>query len=317
MQAIESTVIVGAGAMGCLFAARLARAGIEVTLVDVDERRLAEIDRQGLTLVDDEGEHAISVRARLAADVTGPVDLVVVFTKGVHTRAAAASVAHLAASSPAVLTLQNGVGNAELIAEAFLPELIVVGTAHVPADLRPPNIVTSKGFAHVGLGGFRPASTGRAGAVAAVLRQAGFVAEISANVEAVIWEKLAFNAALNALAMVTRSSNGDMDNAFAKSIARRLVRETVAVSTARGVPLDEPAIWQTVEKALVEHAHHKASMLQDREARRPTEIDFINGAVVREGLRLGVDTTANGILTDLVKLAELADARPRHVELQA
>lgn len=309
MAQVDSAVIVGAGAMGCLFAARLARAGTAVTLVDVDRERLAAIARDGLRLIDDTGEHAVPVQARLAADLAGPADLVIVFTKGVHTRAAAASVARLAATAPTVLTLQNGVGNAELIAETFDPALIVVGTAHVPADLQPPNGVVSKGFAHVGLGGYRPEARRRAEAVAGALRGAGFAAEMAGDVDAVIWEKLAFNAALNALAMVTRSRNGELDTPPARNIAARLLRETVAVAAARGVGLDEAAIWRTVENALADHAHHKASMLQDREAGRPSEIDFINGAVVREGSRLGVDTAANAVLADLVRFAELADGR--------
>ena len=122
-----------------------------------------------------------------------------------------------------------------------------------------------------------------------------------------IWEKLAFNAALNALAMVTGSTNGEMDNPYGRAIAYRLVDETVQVADARGTKLDRGAIIASAERALREHAGHKASMLQDREARRATEIDFINGAVIREGERLGITTPTHAMLYDMVKLTELKD----------
>jgi 2-dehydropantoate 2-reductase len=143
--------------------------------------------------------------------------------------------------------------------------------------------------------------------VAEVLRKAGFETELNDDVDTVVWEKLAFNAALNALAMVTRSTNGEMDNPFGRRIARQLVAEAVRVAQARGTRLDQAQITATVERALAEHPGHKASMLQDREARRATEIDFINGAVIREGERLGIPTPAHAIVYDLVKFAELKD----------
>ena len=104
--------IVGAGAMGCLFAARLAEQGARVTVVDVDRERLAIIARDGITLSDDNGSRTVAVNASRAAEVNAPIDLVLLFTKGTHSAAAILSVAHLAAIKPIALTLQNGLGNA-------------------------------------------------------------------------------------------------------------------------------------------------------------------------------------------------------------
>ena len=111
--------------MGCLFAARFAQAGASVTLGDLDPERMALIERDGLLLCDDTGEHIVPVKAGTAGSVRGSADLIVVFTKGNHTHAAAASVAHLAGVDSIVLTLQNGVGNAELIAETFAPGIVL------------------------------------------------------------------------------------------------------------------------------------------------------------------------------------------------
>ena len=301
---ICNVLIVGAGAMGCLFAARFAAAGKVVTLVDVDRDRLAGIAGSGLVLRDDGGERRVSPRAALAADVTGPVDLVLLFTKGLHTRAAVESIAHLVSDDPLLLTLQNGVGNGEIIVETFGPGRVLVGTAHVPAELEPPNVVVTHGFAHLHIGGLSPSGDRFAADVAEVLREAGFDTGVSANIHADIWEKLAFNAALNPLAMVAGATNAMMNNDYGRLIARRIIAETVAVASAKGLVIDEAEVANTVDRALAEHGHHKASMLQDREAGRRTEIEFINGAVIREGDRLNVDTSANQMLTWLVRMIE-------------
>ncbi len=115
LSSTPTVAIIGAGAMGCLFAARMAEAGAHVTLVDVDRDRLAAVGRDGVTLTDDKGKRTFPVGAAVAAEVV-PVDLVVLFTKGLHSAAAIKSVAHLAAAKPMALTLQNGIGNAELLA---------------------------------------------------------------------------------------------------------------------------------------------------------------------------------------------------------
>ncbi len=301
-------VIVGAGAMGCLFAARLAEQGAQVTLVDVDRARLAVIAADGIALTDDKGTRSVPVGAALAGDVSGPVDLVLLFTKGVHSAAAIALVKHLAQPGTLALTLQNGVGNAELLAEVFAADSVLMGTAHLPADLTGPAAVETHGFAYVTLGGFTPAAQVHADACAHWLSKAGFDAKVADDITATVWDKLAFNAALNAVGMICAVPNAGVDNEHGRRIASSAVRETVAVATARGIALDQAKILATVDSALREHAHHKASMLQDREHGRRTEIDTINGAVAREGARLGVPTPVCDTLTDLVRVIELASA---------
>ncbi len=301
---IETVVILGAGAMGCLFAARFARAGAKVTLVDVNEQRLGTIARDGLVLIDNDGTSQLHPAAALAHQVAAPVDLVVLFTKSLHSAAAAASVAHLAGSGTIALTLQNGLGNAETLAEVFGADHVLMGTAHVPAELEPPNRVISEGFAHVHLGGFSQAAQHHAGPVAELLGKAGFSPVIAEDAPAAVWSKLAFNAALNPLALVARATNGEMNNEWGRRIAHGIVAETVAVAAAAGIALDGAEITATVDQALLEHASHKASMLQDFEAGRPTEIEFINGAVARQGAQLGVATPVTATLADLVRFAE-------------
>ena len=301
---MRNIVIVGAGAMGCLFAARLQKAGATVTLIDNNAQRLALIAAEGLELVDDAGSSSCRPGASGAQDFAGPVDLVMLFTKGMHSAAAVASIAYLARSKPIAVTLQNGLGNAEILAATFGADRVLKGTAHVPADLAPPNKVISHGFADVHVGGHVPAAQGLAAPVAELFTRSGFKTIVSRNIDADVWDKLAFNAALNALAMITGSSNGAMDVDSGLRIARSVVRETVRVASKIGLELEGAKIERTIALALKDHPLHKASMLQDRECGRPTEIDNINGAIVKTGEQWGVATPVNATLADLVRVIE-------------
>lgn len=301
---IMNVAIVGAGAMGCLFAARISEAGANVTLIDNCIQRLDQIEALGIELADDLGCRRTRPATALAGEFAGPVDLMILFTKSMHSASAVASVAHLKRQNPIALTLQNGLGNAEILVETFGGARVLAGTAHVPADLTPPNKVTSHGLAQIQLGGFRPESQGHSSAVADLLKRANFDPKVTADVQAAIWEKLAFNAALNAMAMITESTNGEMCNAHGFRIAKAVVAETVAVAEATGIRIDENQINAAVEAGLTGHPGHKASMLQDRELARPTEIEAINAKIAGLGRGAGISTPINDTLSDLVGIIE-------------
>jgi 2-dehydropantoate 2-reductase len=305
-SSIPRVAIVGAGAMGCLFAARLAEQGVPVTVVDVDRDRLSIIARDGIALTDDKGSRAVAVRAATADEITEPVDLLLLFTKGTHSAAAIRSVARLAASRPVALTLQNGIGNADLLAATFGADQVLMGTAHVPADLTGPASVVTHGFGTLEIGGFTAAAQSYAATVATLLTSAAFEAHVAGDINASVWEKIAFNAALNAIAMICQVANGGMDNDPGRRLAAKVVEETVNVAAARAIRIDRQRIVDTIDAALREHAFHKASMLQDREHGRSTEIETINGAIAREGAHLGVPTPVCDTLADLVRIIERA-----------
>lgn len=302
---MQNIVIVGAGAMGCLFAARLAEAGVAVTLVDVDRQRLDALDQNGITLEDDDGERVVPVRAMLAADVAGPTDLVMLFTKGMHSAAAVRSVAHLADGHAYVLTLQNGIGNAETIAEIFAPDHVLMGVTDFPADLEGPTRVASHGEGHVSFGGFTPEAQSASQATVELLNRGKLNAEVDANVQMAVWEKVAFNAALNSLAAVTGLTVGGMDEAPGRRIAAAVVAEVVETAAAKGIRLDRTRIDAKIAFALANHHGHKASMLQDRLAGRATEIETINGAIIRAAEAAGITTPVTATLADLVRLLEV------------
>ncbi|WP_207764680.1 ketopantoate reductase family protein [Hyphococcus luteus] len=301
---MKNIVIIGAGAMGCLFAARMSEAGAHVTLIDVDRARLDLLAQGGVELIDDKGRRTVRVEASLAENFDGPADLVMLFTKGAHSAAAVASVKHLAAQKPAALTLQNGIGNAERLAEIFGADRVLMGTAHIPADLTGPKSVETHGFAHLHIGGFTGAAHEYAAPAAALLEKSGFETHVTAEIESAVWEKLAFNAALNAVAMICEAPNGAMNNPAGRRIADAVTAETVAVASARGLTLDHEGVRDNIARALADHPGHKASMLQDREAGRATEIETINGALAQEGERLNVPTPVTQTLADLVRVIE-------------
>ena len=303
-EQLNRIVIVGAGAMGCLFAARLSEAGAEVTLVDVAKDHLARLNQDGICLTDDSGTRTIHVGASLAGDISNPPDLVMLFTKGMHSKAAIQSIAHLASANPVALTLQNGVGNAELLAAVFGSERTIMGTAHMPADLVPPCGVATHGFDHLHLGGFKSGNSEIADMVGDLLRSAGFDVAVTPNAAAALWEKLAFNAALNSLGMICETDNNGVNIPAGVRIADAVIAETVAVAKAKGISLNQAEIKSTVRAALHEHGNHKASMLQDRIAGRKTEIETITGAVAREGMNMGVPTPVCSTLADLVRVIE-------------
>lgn len=303
---MHNIVIVGAGAMGCLFAARLAEAGVVVTLVDVDANRLAVLNSEGIMVSDDDGERIVPVRAAVAGDVNGPTDLVMLFTKGMHSAAAIRSVAHLVDGRAYALTLQNGIGNAEAIAEVFSPDRVLMGITDLPADLEGARTVQSHGQGYVRLGGFTANAQQAAQAVVALLNRGRLNAEADSDIQVAVWEKVAFNAALNAMATVTGLTVGGMDEAPGRRIAASVANEVVETAAAKGIRLDRTRIDARIAFALANHRNHKASMLQDRLAGRPTEIESINGAIVRAADLHGVGTPVTSTLADLVRLLETA-----------
>ncbi|MCW3837631.1 ketopantoate reductase family protein [Sphingomonas canadensis] len=301
---MERIVVVGAGAMGCLFAARLGEAGARVTLIDVDRPRIALLNRDGIGIADERGSRRVRIPAALAGEVRDRPDLLILFVKAMHSGPAIASVAHLAGPGCHALTLQNGIGNAEALAEVFGAERTLMGVTDQPADLHGATEVRVTGHGRVWLGGFVAAAGGGADAAGALFARAGFETAVLADAAAAVWEKAAFNAALNVTAAITGATVGQLDCEEGRDIAMAVVRETVAVAQARGIAVDPGAISAKVAYALANHRNHKASMLQDRLAGRTTEIDAINGAIVRAAADAGLEAPVNATLAALMRMID-------------
>lgn len=297
--------IIGAGAMGSLFGGRLALAGEEVWLLDLWEEQVRAIHGKGLTIATAAGDLIARPKATTRAEDIGRADLVIIFVKSTATRAAAATAASLLGPESSVLTLQNGYGNAEEIAAVVGRERVIAGTTAQGATLLGPGRIMHGGGGETHIGELDGGISPRLEKIAATLTRAGIPTVGDDNVASLIWGKLIINVGINALTGITGLKNGELaDFPTTRELSALAVAEAVRVAEAAGVklPYAEPA--EKVMSVAAATAENRSSMLQDLSGGRLTEIDAINGAVVREGERLGVPTPVNRTLTLLIKALE-------------
>ena len=297
--------VVGAGAMGCLYAGAFHRAGAGVTLIDVDPGHLAAINSRGLELDTRAGVETLRLAALRPEHARETVDLVVLFTKTFHTDAALEGVKSIIGPATHAMTLQNGLGNDEAVARHVARERVIAGVSTLPSDLIGPGRVRSHGE-----GGSKiyPAYGGDAGfaqEVADLLTAGGLPTVLEPDIRAAIWSKAIFNAAMNALCALTRRTPGFLGaHEEAGALIRAVVLEGVRAAHASGVAIEAEPILDLTVVSVTDHADHEASMLQDVKAGRRTEVDAINGAIVRAAQAAGVTVPVTETLWRLVKLEE-------------
>jgi len=293
--------IVGAGAMGCLFGGLLSQSGEEVVLIDKVPKVVAALRERGVRLHEPDRVANVPVTAAGDAESAGRADLVLVMVKAQHTKAAAAGLRPLLGPGTAILTLQNGLGAAQILAEHVDPRRVLVGVTAQGATLVGPGEIRHGGSGESVLGPYCGAGADP-GPAARVLTRAGLAARAVDNPWPAVWRKLAINCGINPIAALTGVLNGQIPEIpEAAALLGDAVREAAAVARAARVDLgDADALVQQVLDVARATGANRASMGQDVDARRSTEIEFINGAVVREGERIGVPTPVNRTLTRLV-----------------
>jgi 2-dehydropantoate 2-reductase len=293
--------LVGPGAVGCVFAVRLAlvKGGPRVTLIDHRPDRAARLSARPILIHTPQGDLQARIDVR-TAPADSP-DLVLFATKAyaAHT-AAEASRGWIGGAT--VLTIQNGLGVAEEVAAA-LPEATVLTAVIYQAA----NMVAEGEVAHVanlqtylGYAGCEPDD--RAGAVAALLSAAGLPAEAVADIASIVWGKLLVNAAINPVAALAGVLNADVAaRPTLRALAETIALEGEAVARAEGVRLPYASAPAAVMTTARKTADNRCSMLQDLDARRPTEIEYLNGALVRLAERHGVKVPANRAVATLIR----------------
>jgi 2-dehydropantoate 2-reductase len=296
--------IVGAGALGCSIGAALAQAGSQVWLVNRSQPHVQAINAHGLRVRDDDGERVVRVRAATDAAGIGPVDLVVVLVKSYDTRAAIEAATSLLGPVTVVMSLQNGLGHEDVLAEVVGREHVLAGKTYVGGVmLGPGHIIGGTRGKKTLIGELDGRVSARAKAIAAEFGKAGLDTEVSDNIVGTMWDKLLVNVSTGALAAITRLTYGPLyDVPEIEATALAAVAEAMAVAQALGVRLslrDPREAWVMASAGL--SRDFKTSMLQSLEKGSRTEIDFINGVVVREGERLGVPTPVNRTLVACVK----------------
>lgn len=296
--------IVGAGAMGCLYGAKLsAVSSNEVHLIDVWKEHIDSINEKGL-LMEENGELLTYGNARGTTDaaLTGPCDLAIVFVKSTLTGTAVNASKAVFGPDTVALTLQNGLGNIDLIRKEIGSDHVIAGTTAHGATMLEAGKMRHAGSGKTIIGELDGSRSHRIEKIAAILKEAGLDTDISDNVLGLVWDKLMVNVGINALTGITRLQNGELLNyPEIEELMEAAVREAHTVAKAKGIRLSyEDPVTHTKEVCRAT-ASNKSSMLQDILGRKQTEIDMINGAIVREGAAAGIDTPVNRVLTNLIK----------------
>jgi 2-dehydropantoate 2-reductase len=293
--------VVGCGAVGSLFAANLAQLDdVEVWAYDVSQAHVDAINAHGLRLT---GAGDVVGRLTATADPAAlpPCDFGIVATKSMHTEGAIAATAHAFADG-AVATVQNGVGNEEVVARHVVR--VIRGTTFPAGKILEPGVVQWDVEGETTIGPFEPQPAGAEviARLADVCTRGGMPTEAVADARPAQWRKVIFNAATNPVGALTGLTHGRVcERPDLRAVVSALVDEGKAVAAAQGIVLDPDP------EELIDHAakpevayDHKASMLQDVEARRVTEIDFLNGGIARYGRELGVPTPRNDAIAQLI-----------------
>lgn len=297
-------VVIGAGAIGGLIGATLARGGAEVVLLDKDEAHVAAINRDGLGVERDGLRTTHRLPATTDPAGVGVVDLAVVLVDTNATRPAAELARALIGADGAAITLQNGIGNIEILVEVLGVGRVIAGsTMNSAARLAPGRIAhTHEGKTLIGeLDG---KTTERVQAIVDLLTKGGLPVVATDNIQGHVWQKFVLNAGLNALCAITRLRPGEVvESEQATALARRILAEVLAVVRAEGVVLPEPDPTESILGHAVGRMN-KPSMLQHVEQGRRTEIDAINGALLRFAEKHGLACPVNETIVQLVKAIE-------------
>jgi 2-dehydropantoate 2-reductase len=290
--------------MGAVWASRLGSSGHDVHILDVSKEALTAIGRDGLVVEQKDGSAStFNLPATDDPSSIGECDAVVFFTKAHHTRSAAELARPLVAPTTTVASLQNGWGNADTLSTVFEPSQLVVGvTYHSAKVVAPGRVAHTSNTGPTYLGSWQDgAPLDRAQALGDAMTGAGIQTTVTPDVKTEIWKKLILNCATlptSALTGLYAGSIGTMEAMLL--VCDALATEASAVARAKGLEIDPNERISSIRSLLAVAGKGKASMLQDAEAKRKTEIEVINGAVVREADALGIDVPLNTAMVRLI-----------------
>jgi 2-dehydropantoate 2-reductase len=293
--------VMGAGAVGCYFGGLLARAGHDVTLIARPEH-VEAIRRDGLRMETRSFDERVRVAASADPGAVQGADLVLFCVKSTGTEAAGAQLRPWLGPDALVLCLQNGVDNAERLRTVLPPQQVAAAVVYVATEMAGPGHVK-----HHGRGELVIEPSGRSAAAAQALAAAGVPTEVSANVRGALWAKLIINCAYNAVSAIAQRPYGEnVASVGIPEVMADVVDECLAVARAEAVQLPGD-MHEAVRRLVATMPTQSSSTAQDLARGKPTEIDHLNGLVVRRGAAHGIPTPANRVLWALVKLLE----RPR------
>jgi 2-dehydropantoate 2-reductase len=308
---MAKVAIVGCGAMGSVYAALMVSAGHEVHAVTLWPDHAAAMAHDGLRVEGASGDRKVRLHAGMSTDGIGPCNLVVIATKAFDVEAAARSALSLLGPDTVVQTIQNGLGSAERVAPIVGADRLAVGVVGgFGASLRGPGHVHHNGMEMVRFGAFAGLPRERLAASAAVWESAGFKVLLFDDLRRMVWEKLIMNVTFSGTCCLTGMTIGEvMGQEDAWRVARGCAEEAVAVARALGIRLEVGDPIEHIRGLGGRIGNAQPSMLLDHLARRRSEIDVINGAIPREGAKVGVATPVNETVVALVKAREAGFGR--------
>lgn len=309
--------VLGAGSLGCAIGGTLAKAGADVTLVNRRQEQVAAIRQRGLILRDSSGDTPVKVNAATSATGLDTMDLIIVLVKSFDTRSAMQGAMSLVGPNTVVLSLQNGLGHEEVLAELVGPERVLAGKTYVGGLLVAPGVVVAGTMGKETLiGELHANGSERANTIAKLFNDAGLTTTVCADIRATMWDKLLINVATGALSGITGLPYGALYQVpEVEACALAAVAEAMAVAQASGIQLSMTEPRQAWTKASAGLPYEfKASMLQSLEKGSVTEVDYINGAVVERGAALGVPTPVNAALVACIKGIERGLKEPQKLK---
>jgi 2-dehydropantoate 2-reductase len=275
-----SILIVGSGAMASLFAALLSANDFQVKMFGTWKENIEVLDRRGVSFIDQDGdEHLFPVVAGDDPELFSGSQYAIVLVKSYQSAAAAQRLSKCLAPDGVVLTLQNGLGNQEILASELGEERVISGVTTIGATLLAPGVVRSGGKGGITIGDHKFAPL-----LLELLSGGGFEVEIVPDTSSLVWGKLVINAAINPLTALLGVQNGKLlGNPDSRQLMKLITLESAGIAAALGIKLPYPEPIQTVESVAEKTANNYSSMYIDLNRGSPTEIDAINGAIVRLG----------------------------------
>lgn len=310
-------LIYGAGAIGSVFGGFLAKGGEEVVLLGRPQHMEA-IKSKGLKIEGIWGDHQVnsnllcySNSPDVKEDHAGTFDLILITAKAYDTFSVASDLRNMISMDTLVLSLQNGIGNTEIIAKNIGADQVLGGMIIFGAELSSPGVVKVTVAADDVTIGRTSEKTDQSAVeeIARTFTAAGIKTKTTEQIEKYLWSKVLYNCALDALATILQINYGQMlETEYTKNIMKRVIAEIYALTEKRGITL-EPKLKEDYSKILFNHlipltSPHKPSMLQDIEKHKKTEIDYLNGMIAQMSKDSGLPSPANLMLTELVKFKE-------------
>jgi len=305
--------IVGAGAMGSMTGGLLREAGNEVFLCTLNQPHVEQIRKSGLVIEGIGGERVIRIEATTKIEEIGFSDLLILFVKSYDTEVASRTARRIAGENTIILTLQNGIGNIEILEKYFGKMKVLGGTTDAAATLVEPGRVRHTAFGNIYIGELNGIITPLAEQMVSLFNQSGFKCCATDNVIGMIWTKLILNLAINPLGTILRvKCEGLINNEYSKSLMKQIILESLQIAEKKGITLLYEDMVQAAYALAEKNAASYNSMAQDFFKGKKTEIDFMSGAIVKEGKKVGVNAPLNEAMALLVKALETTAINSRN-----